>query len=163
MQHTDPNSVATMHDGHFEITTVETRHPRRAAPPSPAGRNTYPPCNILPNRTALGLGRGPPPRVGTPSWMDSRMASQSGRQHSMIRCGHSVWKSHHRNSAMVVCCPSSVPRRLTCLSCHILAHEGNPLHPGAEVVVLDENRSRRQLPCVERLTTTTEDHEYKKS
>lgn len=55
MQHTDLDSLATMHDGHFEINTVETRHPRRAAPPSPAGRDTYPPCNIAPNRAVLGF------------------------------------------------------------------------------------------------------------
>lgn len=80
MQHTDPNSVATMHDGHFEITTVETRHPRRAAPPSPTGRNTYPPCNILPNRTALGLGRVPPPHELGPrlGWIREWHPSRDG-------------------------------------------------------------------------------------
>lgn len=163
MQHTDPNSVEAMHDEHFEINACRNTPPARAVPRrhlAPAG---------TPTRQGAFLPKGstssppPPTHLDVSSCMDSRIASQSGRQHSMIRCGHSVRKSHRRHNAMVVCCPASVPSRLTCLSCHVLARESNSVLSDAEVGVLDENRSPRQLPCVGRLTTTTEDHEYKKS
>lgn len=147
----------------LRLMLVETRHP-----PAPCRAAISRPPEHLPAREhssprAAQVPPPPPTHLDVSSCMDSRIASQSGRQHSMIRCGHSVRKSHRRHNAMVVCCPASVPSRLTCLSCHVLARESNSVLSDAEVGVLDENRSPRQLPCVGRLTTTTEDHEYKKS